>query len=242
MPDTPTPQERLIVALDFENQDAALRLVDTLGDSVSFYKVGLELFVAAGPAMVQALRERGKQVFLDLKMDDVPETISRAVARVAGMGAQLMTIHGGAATARAANAAKGDTLKTLQITLLTSMGEDDLREWGLVGPGLRFDTVDAYVGWRAENAIANGCDGLISSGQNVPMLRERLGEKPLLVCPGIRFADAGKQDHKRPATPYNTILDGADYLVVGRPIRDAAAPADAAHRVVDEITRALRDR
>jgi len=127
----------------------------------------------------------------------------------------------------------------LQVTLLTSLGEDDLRGLMLLGPDKRFQSVDDYVRWRGEQAIGNGCDGLIASAQNARMLREHLGDDFVLVCPGIRPSGAATQDHKRPATPYNAIQDGADYLVVGRPIRDAADRQGAARAIVEEIGRAL---
>lgn len=234
--------ERLIVALDLSNGAEALDLVDRLEGVVRFYKVGLELFVAEGPQFVRELRQRGLRVFLDLKMDDVGETISRAVTQVAALDVDFLTILGGDATANAANAAKGPNLKTLQITVLTSLGEQDLNAMGLVGEGLKFAVLEDYILWRAERSIKNGCNGLISSGQNVTLLREKLGKGPILVCPGIRPANTALEDHKRPATPFDTIRSGADYLVVGRPIRNAGDPVETAKAVIGDIERGLSAR
>ncbi|MBI2433129.1 MAG: orotidine-5'-phosphate decarboxylase [Candidatus Hydrogenedentes bacterium] len=179
------PSERLIVALDYNNAQDALNLVDELEDVVSFYKVGLELFVSEGWGVVKDLLKRKKRVFLDLKIDDIEETISRTVKQVAHMGVDFLTIHGNHATARAAHAAKGSHLKILQITLLTSVNEQDLRDLMLVGDGKRFSSKDEYVLWRAEVSMNCGCDGVIASGQDARMLRQKLGSEALLVCPGM---------------------------------------------------------
>lgn len=242
--DTLTPKDRLIVALDFPERAGALRLVDTLGDAVSFYKVGYELFLAEGWPLIDELAARGRYIFLDLKMDDIPETITRAVRFIAMKAAvRLLTIHGGAKTAAAAKAGKGDSaLKLLQVTLLTSMGESDLRDMGLLGGTYKFASVPDYVGWRAETALANGADGLIASGQEAAMLRARCGNAFTLVCPGIRPSGDAIGDHKRAITPADAIRDGADHLVVGRPIRDAADPRAKAQAVVREIEDGLRAR
>jgi orotidine-5'-phosphate decarboxylase len=238
------PKDRLIVALDFSERAGALRLVDTLGDAVSYYKVGYELFLAEGWPLVDELCARGGRVFLDLKMDDIPETITRAVRFIASKpGVRLLTIHGGAKTAVAAKAGKGDSpLKLLQVTLLTSMGEPDLHNMGLVGDGFKFASVPDYVAWRAETALANGADGLIASGQEAAMLRARCGAQFTLVCPGIRPGGDAIGDHKRAITPADAIRDGADHLVVGRPIRDAADPRAKAQTVIREIEDGLRAR
>ncbi len=240
-PETPTPAERLIVALDFNDRAGALRLVDQLAGVVTFYKVGYELFIAEGWPIVDELCRRGLKVFLDLKMDDIPETITRAVRHIATKpGVRLLTIHGGAKTAEAARAGKGTSaLKILQVTLLTSMNEADLAALHLVGPGRRFASVPDYVAWRAEVALASGADGLIASGREAAMLRERCGRNFTLVCPGIRPAGDALGDHQRAVTPADAIAAGADHIVVGRPIRDAADPRAKAMQVIREIEQGL---
>lgn len=238
---TTTPADRLIVALDFNDRASALRLVDRLAGTVTFYKIGYELFIAEGWSIVDELCSRGLQVFLDLKMDDIPETIERAVRHIATKpGVRLLTIHGGAKTAEAARAGKGSSaLRILQVTLLTSMGEADLAAMHLVGDGHRFASVPDYVAWRAEVALAHGADGLITSGREAAMLRARCGGDFTLVCPGIRPAGDAMGDHQRAVTPAQAISAGADYLVVGRPIRDAADPRSKAAQVIEEIEKGL---
>jgi orotidine-5'-phosphate decarboxylase len=241
----PEAAERLIVALDFNAPREALALVDRLEDSVSFYKVGLELFVTAGPAIVEELQRRGHKIFLDLKIDDVVETITRTVRQIASMQVDLMTILGGPPTMDAAVAGRADNAlpRILSVTLLTSLNQSDLEFAGLLGhPGARFESVEHYVRWRAETAIAHGCDGLITSGTNAAMLRQHLGAGPLLVTPGIRPAGASLNEHKRPCTPFDSIRDGADYIVVGRPIRDAPHPPDAARAIIADIEAGLAAR
>lgn len=237
-------KDRLILPLDCETVGEALGLVELLEGVVSFYKVGLELFVAAGREVVKKLLDARLRVFLDLKMDDVDETITRAVRQVVQLGVDFLTIHGGAATARAASKARGDSpLKILSVTLLTSLGEQDLRDLHLVGPHCRFKTLEEYLVWRADLALRNGCDGLITSGQNVRLLFDSFKEqKPILVCPGIRPGAASIDEHKRPSTPYNAVLGGADFLVVGRPIRTAPDPRQKAREVIEEIDAGLRAR
>jgi orotidine-5'-phosphate decarboxylase len=238
--DTLTPKDRLIVALDVSTRDDALRLVDALRDSVSFVKVGYELFISQGWPIVDEMSRRGLGVFLDLKMDDIPETITRTVRHIASNPAvRLLTIHGGAKTAAAAREGKGSgPLQILQVTLLTSLGEDDLRAMFLLGDGWKFKTVQDYVAWRAQTALANGADGLIASGREAAMLRDRCGGDFTLVCPGIRPAGKAAADHKRPMTPGEAIAAGATHIVVGRPIRDAVDPRAAAQQIIDEIASA----
>lgn len=245
----PSAAERLIVALDFANKEEAMSLVTSLEGIVSFYKVGLELFMADGHRVVQELVDRKKHVFLDMKMDDVEETISRAVAQVAQLNVDFLTIHGNGATARAAVKGRGPSNKRpkiFSVTLLTSLNEQDLRDFGLLGKAdSKFKTLDEYVEWRAEQALIGGCDGVITSGQNVGQLHRKFGSrtpKPIFICPGIRPAGLAKEDHKRPSTPYDAILNGADYLVVGRPIRNSTSPVDTARQIISDIERGLQDR
>ena len=236
-----TARERLIVALDFGNRDDALALVEKLDGAATFFKVGYELFVAEGMGIVHTLREMGCRIFLDLKMDDVEETVRRAVGRIASEnGIVFLTLHGYRATAAAAAKGRGGRpLKLLQVTMLTSLGSSDLQDLMLVGENRRFKSVEEYVEWRADVSLQYGCDGLIASGQSVAALRRRFGPGPVLVCPGIRPASDGTDEHKRASTPYDAIASGGDYLVVGRPIRNAPDPKAKAMEIVEEIQRGL---
>ncbi len=242
----PTPAERLIVALDFNNTRDALKLVEELEGTVSFFKVGLELFVATGLGAVQVLQSRGHKVFFDLKLDDVVETITRAVRQIATLNVDLLTIHGNGATAKAAvDGRGGNTLpKILSVTLLTSLDKHDLRDLGLVDvANAKFKDLEEYVEYRAAAALKHGCDGLITSGQNVRSLREKFyDQKPILICPGIRPAGSSHDDHKRACTPYDAVKDGADFIVVGRPIRNSENPAETAKRIIADIERGISDR
>ena len=240
---SPEPQERLIVALDVPEADAARRMVDELGDVVSFYKVGYQLFISSGLGFVQELGDRGKRVFVDLKMDDIEETVKLAIANLARIPAiKLATLHGSGATARAGRAGRGvdnTSLNLLSITLLSSLGEDDLKDLMLVGQDeqrYRFQSLDDYVMWRADQGLSNGADGVIASGATIQLLRHRFADKDfLIVSPGIRPPGSVTDDHKRTATPQQAIAAGADYLVVGRPIRDAKNRRDAAEQIIEDI-------
>lgn len=236
-------KDRLIVALDVATTQEASRLVADLDGLVSFFKVGYQLFVARGMTCVRELIEAGKRVFLDLKMDDVEETIALAVREVSKSGASFLTVHGSGATARAALRGRGDapSPKILSVTLLTSLGEADLMDLGLLGSDKRFHTLDDYVDWRAEQAIAAGCDGLIAAGPSTARIRARHPEA-LIVTPGVRLRQTGTDDHKRPTTPRDAIAGGADYLVVGRPIRDAGDRRAMAERMIAEIEQGLAAR
>lgn len=244
-------QDRLIVALDVGSYQSAMEIVDQLEGTVNFFKVGLQLFIATGLAVVRGLVDREKRVFLDIKMNDVTETIRRSVAEATALGVEFLTIHGNGATAEAARKGRQEAenrsgteskLQILSLTLLTSLDEQDLRDLYLVGtPNSRFSTLEEYVSWRSEQAIDHGCDGLITSGQNVAMLRKKF-PNALLVCPGIRPTGDAKNDHKRTSTPYQTIKDGADYLVVGRPIRNADNPVKKAQEIISDIDEAWAER
>ncbi len=240
----PHPTQRLIVALDFSDLDQARRCVDELEGLVSFYKIGLELFLAGTGSFLDELRQRHCRIFLDLKMHDVDETIRRAVANASKLGVDFLTIHGNSATVKAACSGKGDeSLKILAVPLLSSWNEQDLQELFLVGPiqGFtpRFNSLDDYVFWRAEQAVSQGCDGLIASGEYVQKLRDRFKEGVVIVSPAIRPSGASTNEHKRSLTPREAIQGGADYLVVGRPIRDAKKRRAAAQRIIAEIESAL---
>jgi len=236
-------RDRLIVALDVPTAKEALSLADTLGDGVVFYKVGLELFVAEGLMLVRELQAREKRVFLDLKIDDIENTIERTVAVVARAGVDLLTVFGPAATVRAARRGRGDHPgpKILAVTMLSSRNEEDLREMSFADPdGSGRPLVETYVRVRARQLLGAGADGLISSGATMKMLRDEHGSEPIIVTPGIRPAGSGDDDHKRITTPGAAISSGADYLVVGRPVRRAIDPRAAADAIVAEIDGVLR--
>ncbi len=238
-------KDKLIVALDVRTEDEALRIVDDLEDTVSFFKVGYQLFLATGMSLVRKLvTERHKRVFLDLKMDDVEETISLAVKVITGENVRFLTIHGNGATARAAKAGRGasEYPKILSVTLLTSLDHQDLNDLGLVGAKGRFANIDAYVMWRAEQAMAAGCDGLIASGTSVAMLRDKVGPRSIIVCPGIRQRDDTHDDHKRAATPFEAMAAGADYIVVGRPIRNAIDRRAKTEAIIEEMEQGIGQR
>jgi len=224
-------RERLIFALDVPDLAAAKQLVGTLGDAVSFYKIGLEL--ATSPHYFELLRwlaEQDKRVFADLKLYDIPATVGAAVRQLAKSGASFLTVHGDRAITAAAAAEKGDVLQILAVTVLTSIGPRDLADMGIT-LGL-----EALVALRAKQAVEAGCDGVIASGLEAARLRAALGPRPLIVTPGIRPADsAGGDDQRRVVTPTRAFESGADHIVVGRPIRDAADPRRAAAAIQDEI-------
>ena len=234
----PPPQDRLIFALDVGSSGEAKELVEELRPAVSFFKVGLQLFIAAGPEIVRWLTVQGLHVFLDLKIHDVAATVRRSVSEAARLGARFLTIHGAGATAEAAREGRGDSqLRVLSVTLLTSHNEVDLVDF--VGPGKRFKTLEDYVFSRAGQALRDGADGLIASGQNARKLRKELGASPILVCPGIRGQEDRVDEQKRAVTAFAAIRDGADYIVVGRPIREAEDRLGKARQIIDEIKSAL---
>lgn len=223
--------ERLIVALDVPDRAAAEALVGQLGESVRFYKVGLELFMAGGYfELIAWLRAQGKRVFADLKFFDVPETVARAVRRLRDRGVDFATVHGNDSMLEAAAREKGD-LKILAVTVLTSLDRTDLASLGF-----QCD-VEELVLARGRKALALGCDGVISSGLEAARLREDLGQKLLIVSPGIRPVDNTRapDDQKRVVDVAQAFRNGADYIVVGRPIRDAADPQAAAAAIQTTI-------
>ena len=224
--------DRLIVALDVPTVSAAKELVTVLDDSVVFYKVGLELFMS-GEAfeLVNWLREHDKKVFVDLKFFDVPATVGRAVSQLNGLGITFATIHGNDAIMQAA-AASAEDVDILAVTVLTSLDRGDLSDLG-------FDCdVSELVVSRARRAVAHGCAGVVASGQEAALLRRELGNTLLVVVPGIRPVD-NQDDQKRTVSAQQALRDGADYLVVGRPIRDANDPKAAAEQIQEEICRTV---
>ena len=227
------PRERLIVALDAAESSEAERLVAAIGEAAAFYKIGMELAYGGGLALAPKLARAGKRVFIDLKLHDIPNTVERATAQIARLGATFLTVHAYPQTMRAAVAgAQGTGLKLLAVSVLTSSDDADLAEAGYAL------SVSALVERRARQAQAAGIDGLVCSAAEAKRLRAAIGPSLLLVTPGIRPAGAAVGDQKRVATPTSAITDGADYLVVGRPITADPDPRAAAERVVAEIAAA----
>jgi orotidine-5'-phosphate decarboxylase len=226
----PSPRDRLIVALDLADTAAAQAMVEQLGDAVSFYKIGLELTYGGGLALAKDLVAQGKQVFLDLKLHDIPNTVARATEQVAQIGATFLTIHAFPQTMKAAaGALRASPMKLLAVTVMTSYDDADLAEAGY-GSGVK-----DLVARRARQAQASGVHGLILSAEEVAAMRAQLGPDMLLVTPGIRPTGAALADQKRVMTPAEAIRAGSDYLVVGRPVTQAADPKAAAEAIVAEI-------
>jgi orotidine-5'-phosphate decarboxylase len=224
-------RERLIFALDVPDLKGAKELVGRLADSVVFYKIGLEL--ATSPhyfELLDWLLAQDKRVFTDLKLYDIPATVTAAVRQLSGSGASFLTVHGDRAIMEAAALAKGSRLKILAVTVLTSIAPRDLADMGIG------QSVEELVLMRARQAVEAGCDGVIASGLEAAPLRAALGAQPLIVTPGIRPADGARNDdQRRVVTPTLAFRSGADHIVVGRPIRDAADPYLAAAAIQDEI-------
>jgi orotidine-5'-phosphate decarboxylase len=230
------PAERLIFALDVPNPTTARHLVETLGDAVCFYKIGLEMFMAGGYfELIGWLRARDKKVFVDLKFFDVPETVRSAVRQLKPYGATFTTVHGNDAILKAAVEAAqeiGGDLGILAVTALTSLDQADLDDLGFACDP------KTLVLSRARRALAIGCRGVISSGLEAAELRANLGEKLLIITPGIRpVLNRPTDDQKRTMDVEDAFLSGADYIVVGRPIRQAADPHAAAVAIQERIAR-----
>ena len=226
----------LIVALDVQSRDEAVRKVKEIGEAVGFYKIGLELFTAEGPDVVKAVKDLGKKVFLDLKFHDIPRTVERAVRSGSRLGVDLMTIHavGAAAMIRAARAAADEFgpggPKILAVTVLTSLDQADLADVGIAGR-----TPAEQVLAMARFATAHGAHGLVCSPKEVGTLAKTLAPGTLFVTPGVRPAGAAVGDQKRVATPADAVRDGATHLVVGRPILAAEDPVAAARQILAEM-------
>jgi orotidine-5'-phosphate decarboxylase len=223
-------RERLIMALDVPSIPEAQALVETLGESVNFYKVGMELFMSGDCfSFIEWLKQRNKKVFVDLKFFDVPATVGRAIKALSLKGVDLATIHGNDAIMSAAVKDKGD-LKVLAVTALTSLDRGDLDDLGF-----QCDVRDLVLS-RAKRALQIGCDGIVSSGLEVPMLREALDHRLLVITPGIRPVDNREEDdQKRVVSVEMAFHNGADYIVVGRPIRDAENPKAMAEKIQGQI-------
>jgi orotidine-5'-phosphate decarboxylase len=224
----------IIVALDLPSSEAALEMVDRLGDSAVHYKVGLELFARAGPAVVTDLVSRNKRVFLDLKLHDIPNTVAGAVAAAADLGVDLLTVHGsgGARMMDAARLAADDGLRLLAVTILTSITPDEMSTvWGR-----EIRSVRDEVGRIAGMARSAGMDGVVASALEASWLRGQLPDPFVIVTPGIRPSGADHGDQSRVATPADAVEAGADYLVVGRPITESGDPTKAYALIHEEMT------
>jgi orotidine-5'-phosphate decarboxylase len=220
-------RDRLIFAMDVPDCDRARALAQELGESVTFYKIGLELMMSGGYfELLDWMIERDKKVFADLKFFDIPATVGSAVRQLKDRGAACVTVHGNQSIMEAAAENKGDALKVLAVTVLTSLDRGDLDDLG-------FDCdVGALVLSRAKRALESGCDGVISSGLEAPKLREFIGNKLLVITPGIRPVDNKPTgDQKRVVSVEQAFINGADHIVVGRPIRDAESPRAAAEAI-----------
>jgi orotidine-5'-phosphate decarboxylase len=220
----------LIVALDFESAERARELVDRLGDTVSIYKVGLELYAAAGMDFVKEMIGRGKDVFLDLKLYDINETVKRAVERIAASGVRFTTVHARKPVMRAAVEGRGlSNLQLLAVTVLTNFDQSDIAEMGYTL------SVAELVALRVRQSMETGVGGIVCSPLEVAAVRKIAGPGTVLVVPGVRSAGAGKGDQKRVATPAEAMAGGADYLVIGRQVTRADDPAAEARRILEEI-------
>jgi orotidine-5'-phosphate decarboxylase len=223
-------QNPLIIALDVESAGQARDLVRRIGDAARFYKVGMELFAAAGMSFVDELIAGGSQVFLDMKYYDISETVKRAVAQVAHHGVRFVTVHAQNQIMRAAvDGRNGSSLQILAVTVLTSFDESDLRHDGY---GC---TVEELVMRRAQNAIESGVNGIVCSPVEVAKVRKLVGPNAVLVTPGVRSAEAAAGDQKRVATPGDAIANGANYLVIGRQVTRAADPRAEVERILAEL-------
>ena len=232
-------QDRLIVALDVPTARQARELAAQLGDAAGIYKVGLQLFTAEGPAVVRDMVSSGKRVFLDLKLHDIPNTVAHAVKSAIGLGVSMLTVHGsgGPAMLKAATeAAAASDLLLLAVTVLTSMDEHELSQVGIGG------RVQDQVHRLAKLAQSSGCGGVVASARESSLIRSVVGDGFAIVNPGVRPAGAELNDQRRVATPAEAIRAGATHIVVGRPITQAADPAQAASAIVREIEQAQAGR
>ena len=230
----PDPRQRLIVALDVSSAAAAQKIVAAVGDSAFTYKVGMQLYTAEGPRAVRDLVASGRRVFLDLKYHDIPNTVASAVREAAGLGVSMLTIHasGGGKMIRAATEAArsvSSSLMVLAVTVLTSMGNTDLERVGVRG-----QVVDQVLRLAAL-ALQDGCAGVVASAQEASDLRNQLGQDFAIVTPGVRPAGTGHGDQVRVVTPAEAIGSGATYIVVGRPITEAADPAAEAREILSQM-------
>ena len=224
-------RERLIVALDVSTAREAQALVQRIGDAAGVYKIGLQLFTHEGPQVVRELVHSGRRVFLDLKLHDIPNTVSHAVKAAVELGAHMLTVHasGGSAMLRAATEAAAGRLDILAVTVLTSLTDEDVAETGISG---RVADQALRMAALAQNS---GCSGVVTSPREASLLRKTLGEGFAIVTPGVRPAGAESHDQQRTATPAQAIANGASHIVVGRPITHATDPATAAQAIIAEM-------
>lgn len=225
----------LILALDLETREEALQMLDTLGDSIEWVKIGLQLFTAYGPEFVKTIAARGYKIFLDLKLHDIPNTVAKAVQSIAQLNVDLLTIHaaGGAEMIQWANQARADyapNMNLLSVTVLTSMDDQQLRGINVQA------TAEQQVMNLAKLALDSGSQGLVCSSLELAPLRDKFGRKPIIVTPGIRPAGSSSDEQKRIMTPAAAAAAGSDYIVVGRPILRAANPAAAARAIRAELS------
>lgn len=233
---TRTAKEKIIVALDLPNLTSAVRLVEELGETISWVKVGLQLFTAEGPAIVQAMKIRGLKVFLDLKFHDIPHTAVEAVRSAVALGAEMATIHlsGGSDMVRSAvEACKNSSLLVLGVTVLTSLDDDQLKEVGIQRTAQEQVLELVALGRRC------GLRGVVCSPLEIAAVRSKFGNSLTIVTPGVRPSDSSLDDQRRVMTPADAVRAGADFLVIGRPITAAASPREAAVRIADEISESL---
>ena len=223
--------DRLIIALDFPEAGHAIDCAGDLKGDVSWFKIGLQLYTAAGPDVLRAVAETGANIFLDLKLHDIPNTVARAVEAAANLGVKMLTIHlsGGKQMVEAAVASCPSDLLLLGVTVLTSSDEATLRETGVSG------NVEEQTARLAELGAAAGVGGLIASPHEVRALRAQFGTALTIVTPGVRPASAAADDQKRFATPREAIESGADFLVIGRPVTARAEPREAVRQIISEI-------
>jgi len=228
-------KDRIIFALDVDSKEEAEKWVDMLGSHINFFKVGLQLFLAGWFPVIDMITKRGHKVMCDLKICDVPETVKLALRQLRHRNIAFATVIGNVPIVKAAVSEKNG-VKILAVTVLTSIGDEDIKEMGYEGP------IENLVLYRAKRALEVGCDGIISSGTEAPLLRDKLGDNFLIVTPGIR-PDTGDEipgdDQKRIVTAQNAIINGADYVVVGRPIRTANDPIAVVESMQQEIQKGL---
>ena len=227
------PKDRLIVALDVDNQDRAQRLVDQLHEDIGMFKIGKELFTAEGPQIVRTIVASGAKVFLDLKFHDIPSTVAKAVGAASQLGASFLTLHlsgGRPMLEAAASALPAEGTQLLGVTVLTSHTDATLKETGALG------SVAETVRRLAVLARESGIDGVVCSPHEITLIREAIGDDILIVTPGIRPKGSAKSDQARVTTPREALRLGCEYIVVGRPITEAASPGDAARAIVEELS------
>jgi orotidine-5'-phosphate decarboxylase len=229
-------RSKLIVALDFDTIEEAQALVDTLGDEVEFYKVGLRLQLNGGDRFAKELKTKNKRVLLDYKYHDIGNTIENAVRRAAEFGIDFLTVHGVSGILKSAVKGRGDSnLKLFCVTVLTYMDAQDLEEMGYPSNTV----VENIVVHRAKKALEAGIDGVIAAGTEAAAIKSIAGERLTVVSPGIRPDGSPMDDQKRVLTPRKAIEDGADYLIIGRPILAAKSPKDVAHTIIEGMAEAL---